>query len=144
MSEENKRAEEIPQNAPRKNVEDVIKCGPGEASLAIKVRCVVNGPGVEIHLEMATSHTDLSKVPNIPAAYITLAADSIVKEIKERIKPVIVGNESIYHAALRKTDDMFMQFASEAEEAKAKAAEAGETPATPKQNDGEEVPNVAE
>ena len=144
MSEENKSAEEIPQNAPRKSVEDLVKCSAGEATLAIKFRCVANGPGVEVHLEVATSHPDLGKVPNVPAMYLTLAASNLAKAVKGIIKPMVVDDESIYHEALRKTDDEFMQCARKAEEAKDKATEADETPATPSESNEEEVPNVAE
>lgn len=133
MSEENKSAEEIPQNTPRKGVEEVIKCKPGEAALAIKFRCVANGPGVEIHLDVATSHPAFGNLPNLPAMYLTLAAHNIVETVKELIKPAIL-NDGAYKAALSKTDDEFMKLASKATD---KEADADETPATP----SEEVPH---
>jgi len=125
MSEEKKSAEEIPtygnppNGSPRKSTEDLAKCSAGEATLAIKFRCVANGLGVEVHLEVATSHPDLDKVPNVPAMYLTLAANNIAKAVKDMIKPMVVGDESIYHAALRKTDDEFIEFAHDAKERKA-------------------------
>ena len=119
MEEEKK--EEIPNDNPRKSVEDLAKCSAGEATLAIKFRCVANGPGVEVHLEVATAHPKFGSVPNVPSMYLTLAANNIAKAVKDMIKPMIVGDESIYHEALRKTDDEFMEFAHEAKEAKAKA-----------------------
>lgn len=134
MSEENKSAEEIPQNTPRKGVEEVIKCKPGEAALAIKFRCVANGPGVEIHLDVATSHPAFEGLPNLPAMYLTLAAHNIVETVKELIKPAIL-NDGAYKAALAKTDDEIMKFASKAKDNA--EADAGETPATP----SEEVPH---
>ncbi len=117
MEEEKK--EEIPNGNPRKSVEDLVKCSAGEATLAIKFRCVAKGPGVEVHLEVATSHPDLGKVPNVPAMYLTLAASNIAKAVKDMIKPLVVGDESIYHNALRKTDDEFIEFAHGAKEKKA-------------------------
>ena len=116
MEEEKK--EEIPNGNPRKSVEDLVKCSAGEATLAIKFRCVANGPGVEVHLEVATSHPDLGKVPNVPAMYLTLAANNIAKAVKDVIKPMVVGDESIYHNALRKTDDEFIELAHGAKEKK--------------------------
>ena len=133
MSEENKSAEEIPQNTTRNGVEEVIKCKPGEAALAIKFRCVANGPGVEIHLDVATSHPAFGSLPNLPAMYLTLAAHNIVKTVKEIIKPAIL-NDGAYKAALAKTDDEFMKLASKATD---EEPDAGETPATP----SEEVPH---
>ena len=98
-----------PDGGPRKSVEDLVKCSAGEATLAIKF----------IHLEVATSHPDLGKVPNVTAMYLTLAASNIAKAVKDIIKPLVVGDESIYHEALHKTDDEFIEFAHGAKEKKA-------------------------
>ena len=133
MSEENKSAEEIPQNI-------IEKPMPGQAILAVRIDCAASGPGVNLGLDVRIIAPKWDDVPNIPSLYLTLAARNCAEVLRGAVKDMC-NNPELFKPAMRDADETFVKFANEKCAKDAAEADAGETPATPSESSGEEVPH---
>ena len=119
MSEENKSAEEIPQNI-------IEKPMPGQAILAVRIDCAASGPGVNLGLDVRI----------IAPKWDDVAARNCAEVLRNAVKDMC-NNPELFKPALRDADETFVKFANEKCAKDNAEADAGETPATP----SEEVPH---
>jgi len=132
MSEENKSAEEIPQNI-------IEKPMPGQAILAVRIDCAASGPGVNLGLDVRIIAPKWDDAPNIPSLYLTLAARNCAEVLRNAVKDMC-NNPELFKPALRDADETFVKFANEKCAKDNAEADAGETPATPTDDANDATP----